>query len=319
MLRQGFHQNNLINGRIPVAKVLANPTVSQKIRDRLQSVNSMLAYAESEGLNVKDSYQHYIATDGKAVSYLVQAAYPDRLEFKTWWFPLVGRVPYLGFFDEAERDRRAAELRAGGYDVATGIVGAFSSLGYFSDPIFEPMLARSRFSLAHLLFHELTHRTLWLPGGVRFNENLAEFVAEVLTPQYLDSINSSNEKNDYFSSRDDKVKFREWLSKLKQDLDSLYKSSLEPGQILKQKSKLIEMATLKFPKLRTPAYQSYKSEHWNNASILGAALYSPDTEAFSTSFACSRASNMGEFLQMLAESINKNGKEPFAAMRGLCG
>src|SRR5690606_18969091 len=109
----------------------------------------------------------------------------DRLEFVTWWFPVVGSVPYIGYFDKADRDAKATELKQQGYDVSVGGAGAFSSLGWFEDPIFSSMLDRGPADTAHLFIHELTHRTLWIPGSTEFNENLAEYVSYRLTPQYL--------------------------------------------------------------------------------------------------------------------------------------
>ena len=86
----------------------------------------ILSFAESHGLNASGAYKYYIATKEPVVSYIVQAAYADRLEFVTWWFPVVGDVPYLGFFKKPERDAKAAELTASGYDVHTSGAGAFS-------------------------------------------------------------------------------------------------------------------------------------------------------------------------------------------------
>jgi len=107
------------------------------------------------------------------------------LESITWWFPIVGRVPYLGYFSKADRDSKASELRTEGYDVYETGVGAYSSLGWFDDPIYSPMLRRSEADFAHLIFHELTHRTLWIRGSVEFNENLAEYAADFLLEKLL--------------------------------------------------------------------------------------------------------------------------------------
>ena len=130
LARSGLHHNDLFNSRRRVEDVLSDPAVDEDTRERLRYVATVLAFAEKSGLNTDGAYQYYIRTDQPVVSYIVQAAYADRLEFATWWFPVVGRVPYLGYFLEEERDTKARELEAEGLDVERGAAGAFSSLGW---------------------------------------------------------------------------------------------------------------------------------------------------------------------------------------------
>src|SRR5207248_1330211 len=145
--------------------VLADPATKPQVKAKLELVGRVLAYAANEGLETEGAYHYVIQTQLPVVSYIVEAAEPDRLEFVTTWFPVIGAVPYLGYFREEERDAKAAEYAAKGLDVYKSAAGAFSSLGWFDDPIFSAMLSHGDADTAHLFFHELTHRTLWVPGS----------------------------------------------------------------------------------------------------------------------------------------------------------
>ena len=103
----------------------------------------MFSTPEEIGLNTDGAYLYYIHTEQPVVSYLVQAAHADKLKSVKWWFPIVGSVPYKGYFTRSDRDAEAEKLRQQGYDVYTTGVGAFSSLGWFDDPIFSSMLRRN--------------------------------------------------------------------------------------------------------------------------------------------------------------------------------
>ncbi|MCX6128168.1 MAG: aminopeptidase, partial [Proteobacteria bacterium] len=110
-LNQAYWFNNAFNSRQSVQEALLRSDLASEDRQKLQLSRAVLKFAVQQGLNAGDSYQHFIPAGPGTVSHLLQAAYPDRLELLTWWFPIVGKVPYLGFFDKNDRDRRALELQ----------------------------------------------------------------------------------------------------------------------------------------------------------------------------------------------------------------
>ena len=191
LTKQGYRQLGLLTSREPIDDVIKGDKVSAGQKQKLEFTRQTMAYAQSEGLKTEAAYKDYVHLSGDAVSYTVQAAKPTEIRLKTWWFPVVGSVPYLGFFDKSDRDAEAEGLARDGYEIHKGGVAAYSSLGWFADPVYSSMLRRSDVELAHLFFHELTHRTIWLNDGVEFNENLAEYVADVLTDKYFKSIHLS--------------------------------------------------------------------------------------------------------------------------------
>lgn len=318
-LRQSMHHNNLFNGRRPVSDVLADESVDEKTRASLKQVARILDFAGVQGLNADGAYSYFIDTPTPYVSLLVQAAYPDRFEFKTWWFPVVGRVPYLGFFSEKERDALADQLESEGFDVHKAGVGAFSSLGWFDDPVFSSMLKRLEPDLAHLLFHELTHRTVWIPGSVEFNENLAEYVAGRLTEEYLLASGKKDQIEIYYERREDKRKFRIWLKELKAELTGFYSSQRIAGRARLIAGKQEIIARFKARPLRPELkrYDYIGDEQWNNASIMGASLYTPDLEMFEKAHACIGHGYLRRFLDSLKVAAESAG-DGFKGLTALC-
>jgi predicted aminopeptidase len=319
--RAALHHNDLFNTRCRVDAVLADPETSATTKERLRSVRRILAYAAKSGLKAEGAYDYYIETKEPVVSYIVQAAYPDRLEFYTWWFPVVGSVPYIGYFEKSERDAKAAELEAQGFDVNKAGAGAFSSLGWFEDPIFTSMLNRGEADLAHLFFHELTHRTLWIAGSVEFNENLAEYVASVLTRAYLDDTRQSALRADYEAKLADKTLFRGWLQDVKAALASVYETYKKlPEQRAAAKAAVLDsyQKPPKKPPFKLVDYVA--DETWNNASILGAALYAPDLERFARAHRCLGKDDAATFLTALTRAAQgaPDAAAAFKALDGLC-
>jgi len=317
-VRQAIYHNDLYNSRRPVSEVLADPETDEKTRTALGFVAKALDFATVHGLNAENAYTHYIKTSSPFVSYLVQAAYPHKFEFKTWWFPVVGRVPYLGFFSAKERDVQAEILIAEGFDVHKGGVGAFSSLGWFEDPIFSSMLRRSEADLVHLIFHELTHRTVWIPGSVEFNENLAEYIADRMTEEYLLASGKKDLIQIYFERKEDKAKFRIWLRELRAELSTFYdrNQTLNKASLIGGKTAIIG----RYTKDKKPTFKQIDyvgDDRWNNASIMGASLYTPDLEMFEKAHACIGHGHLVKFLDVLKESAEKVGNG-FKGLERLC-
>ncbi len=317
--RQAWHHAGLLSQRRDLNEVIQDTNTSSVTRDRLKRVINILEYARKEGLNVEDSYESFIETKSPVVSYLVQAAEADQLKFKTWWFPVVGDVPYIGFYDKGERDELAAELEQEGYDVKRGAAGAYSSLGWFQDPLFSSMIQRSYPSLAHLLFHELTHRTLWIQGSAEFNENLAEYIGHLLTIKYLEDISLASEIPEYQARLRDRERLRQWLVELKSELERVYATTKSKTETLKIKAATISkyVQGSKVPKFEVVDLVS--KETWNNASILAAVLYAPDRERFEKAHRCFDRSgrSIAKFLKALEEKVEALG-EPDKALDGFC-
>lgn len=320
-----WHQGKLISSRQKISSLLNNPNTSPELKEKLTYTQDVLAYAQSQGLNVDGAYAHYVELGSKDISYTVYAAYPDRLAARTWWFPIVGSVPYLGYFDKAERDTYAQQLRDEGYDVYESTVGAYSSLGWFDDPLYSTMLRRSKESLASVLFHELTHRTVWLKGNAEFNEQLASFVETYLTRKFLAERSLHENLRRYEDLLHDQQLFAQWIGDLSEELRKFYQKTassekpLDQTLFSRQKNAIFE----RFVTQLAPRFTRYKfldDESWNNARVLANSSYLPDHQRFYASLQCTKATSIGAYLTLVKGAWQRRHKtsDPYAMIDQFC-
>ncbi len=178
VLRGAWQETRILARREPIEEVLAAGVLAPEQRQRLMLVPEVRRYARDVlGFDVGGAYASFAEVPPGALVWVVSAAEKTRLRARTWWFPIVGSVPYKGFFDAADARALATELEAAGWDTWVRPTQAFSTLGWFDDPVLSSWLERDRVELADLVLHELVHRDLWIEGQVPFNESFATFVA----------------------------------------------------------------------------------------------------------------------------------------------
>ena len=157
-----------------------------------------------------------------SILWVISASHKYKIEPYFWNFPVVGKVSYKGFFDKEKALREQNRLIGKGYDVDLRSVSAWSTLGWFSDPVLSNMLNRSKGSLCNLIFHELFHATYYAPSSVDYNENLASFIAHKATLQFLSS--DTTELNEYIRSYQDNKKIDTEISEILSELNIFYDS-----------------------------------------------------------------------------------------------
>jgi len=165
-----------------------DPDIDPRVRALLGEVAHIKAFAKREGLVPTDSYEDFVDLDRGSVVYVVTAAPPLSLEPLRGDFPIVGSVPYLGWFDEQRARHEAAKLKKKGWDVHVRGASAYSPLGWFDDAVLSSMIDdgdEAIGELADTIIHESVHATIYVPDQSEFNESLAAFVAEKLTPLWL--------------------------------------------------------------------------------------------------------------------------------------
>jgi predicted aminopeptidase len=172
-------QMEMLRKARPVDVVAADPKSKPLLKQKLATVADILDYAEKElHLPAKGQYRRYANLGRRYAVWVVFAAPEFSVKPKTWTYPLLGRLAYRGFFKESLANREAESLRAEGYDVHVSGVEAYSTLGFFRDPLLNTFIARDDADLAELIFHELTHQRLYLSGDTDFNEAFATAVGQ---------------------------------------------------------------------------------------------------------------------------------------------
>ena len=209
----------------PVREYLDDRNTSDPIRQKLLLVNKIKTYAVDRlGIAPSNNYTSMYDQRGKPLMWVVTASKPFELEANLWKFPLIGSFPYKGFFDLEMALEETDRLASQGLDVGIRNAGGWSTLGWFEDPILSDMLDRNEGELAELIFHELTHLTLFVKDSIKFNENLASFVGQqgamkFLKEQYGDT---SQVLQAYLNSEKDYDQFVNHMINGAYLLDSLY-------------------------------------------------------------------------------------------------
>lgn len=171
-------QWRILRAREPIEAVIADPSMPAAQRDSLALVGDLRTFAERLGLRVEGQYDAYVRWPGDRVVTALVATRAGEIEPAGFWFPLVGTQPYKGFFDLQRAEREAVALRARGLDTCLVAVPAYSTLGWFDDPVLEPMLRGGTASFAEMVLHEMVHATVFVPSDADFNESVATFVGQ---------------------------------------------------------------------------------------------------------------------------------------------
>src|SRR5687767_2164427 len=175
--RAGWEEARILGGRRPIAALVADSAIDGPTRAKLRLVLEARDYAQHTlGLDVAESFTTFSQLRRDTLVLVVCAAKRDRLEAYTWWFPIVGRVPYKGFFDFAAARALADRLVREGHDVYLRPASAFSTLGWFNDPLLSTTLRADSLDLVNTVIHEVTHNSFYAGGQAVFNESFANFV-----------------------------------------------------------------------------------------------------------------------------------------------
>ncbi|MDH3424780.1 MAG: aminopeptidase, partial [Gemmatimonadota bacterium] len=227
VVKAGIAEARILRARRSIPLVLADTTVDAATRAKLAWVMEARRFAaEGLGFEVGEAYTQYTELERDTLALVVTAAYRDRLVPKTWWFPIVGHVPYKGHFSPSSAHAEAESLRAEGFDTYVRPTPAFSTLGWFNDPVLSTTLKSDEIEVVTTLIHELTHQHLFVPGQVTFNESFATFVGRVGAVRFFctrdgggpDSVKCERAQRRWR----DVQRFSAYLDELVAELEALY-------------------------------------------------------------------------------------------------
>ena len=316
-----YGQSRILVGRLPVEHYLESDEASPRLKEKLRLVQDVRKFAGEIGLTVTDSYTTVFDTDGEAVCWNVSACADDSFRPHTWSFPIVGKVPYKGFFERSLALEEAKELKAAHMDVLLYAPTAYSTLGWFSDPLFTPMLRGQDSELASTIIHELTHATVYIASEADFNENLAEFVGNQGAIEYFLSRDGPASPRATMAREDaeDDVVFNREISDLKQRLAKVYDGTSSREDKLAEKARVIAgwkehyRATVK-PGFKQGGYDRLvESERFNNAVILALVRYHGENDMLEAAHRKLGSSLRATVAKLKEISREKNPREALEA------
>ena len=281
----------IMRARVPVQVVIENPDTEQRTREALQRAQLARRFASDQlALPDNKSYTSYVDLQREAVTWNVIATQSLSIEPERWCFPVAGCLSYRGYFDRADANAYAQQLRDQGLDVAVTEASAYSSLGWFDDPLLSTMTARGEPLLAGVLFHELAHQRLYVKDDSSFNESFASFVEQQGIRQWLQQLDRADLQQRYDDYRSRREQFLALLREARAKLKSVYTGGGTPEQMLHAKARIFSELRLSYQalKVRWGGYSGY--DNWfdkplNNARIAGVSTYNRWVGAFATLFA----------------------------------
>ena len=220
--------------------VIDDTSIPDSVKQKIYFIEKVKKFAiDTIGLKPSENYTTFYDQKNKPLLWVITASEPFEIKAYEWKFPLLGKVTYKGFFEYDKGKKEEALLKAKGLDTDYGEVSAWSTLGWFHDPILSGMLRRTKGQLAELIIHELTHSTLYLKSNVNLNENLASVCGEQGAIHFLRSTYGmdSKELDEYLDIKEDYNKFSRQMLIGTHLLDSLYKNIIDSNTIFKQINK----------------------------------------------------------------------------------
>ena len=295
-------QTSLLMHRKDIDHVIADSATAETTRNKLQLVKRVLDYAENDlNLSVDDSYSTYVATGKPYVVWNVFATPEFSLDMKSFCYPIAGCVSYRGYFQQNDADTLAAELGNDGYDVFVGGVAAYSTLGWFSDPVLDTFFRRSDVNLAALLFHELAHRAVYVPGDTQFNESFATTLEENSLKSWLTYSGQEKAYDKYVESRTRRAQVLDIIGGTLKSLDLLYSSDATAAEMRKRKHGLIDELRIAYQALQATwngekDFKRWMSTEINNAKLGSIAEYNVWVTAFNV-LLIEKGNNIGQFIE----------------------
>lgn len=288
LLKQGTYLLNYNSRSRPIEKVLAQESISGDVGVMLSMVQEIRHYAVEEiGLEDNRNYTRYLEMDRDYLVDVVSACTADSFTPYEWRFPLFGSFPYKGFYEPEDARREASRLERRGLDVWVRQVDGFSTLGFFSDPIYSFMTEYSLFALADLIIHEQTHATVFVKNEIQFSEELATFVGREGALSFLrDRYGEDSEAyRQALASLSDWSRYRDRVIELYDELDTLYRSETDSRTISAEKQRIVEDFNQRLRSEATELFQSNRFRSFegipvNNAYILSFVRYSQDLDIF---------------------------------------
>lgn len=325
LIRAGIEEAKILRRRRPIGDVVADPATSSSTRQKLQLVTQARGFADDQlDLDAGESYTTYSWVDSDTLLMVVSAARKDKFQAYTWWFPIVGRVPYKGYFNFEHAYEQARELEEEGYDTDVRPSAAFSTLGWFNDPLLNTLLRYNEIALVGTVIHEITHNSIYLPGQAAFNESFANFVGDRGAAVFFCTRDGgdSNRCKSAENAWQDNLVFGASLSALVAGLERVYgDSALTRDQKIAQREVVFrdwaaDYKSRVIRQFRTLAFRTYADQPLNNARLIGTRLYYQRLDLFEKVFQKYNR-DLKAAAHAIMDAAKERPKQPFQAVEAL--
>jgi predicted aminopeptidase len=317
-LKQGTAMLSYLGRAVPLESLLeagagVDTFDAEKTRRFVELVEDIRRFAGEElGLKMSKNYTRYVQLDRNFLAAVVSASAADSFTRHEWHYPVVGVMPYKGFFNVADARKERVKLEKKGLDVWIRSVDAFSTLGWFRDPLYSYMRDYAPHRLADLIIHEQFHATVFIKGHVQFNEEFSEFVGSEGARQYMESRYGADspEYRAMFAGKDDNRAYVDFIRQLIAELETLYISGAGRDEKLREKERIIAAAKERFSaeytsRFKSDNYRGFSELPINNAYLELYRLYYAEDNFFADLYERS-GRNLPAFIAA-AKAIQKKG------------
>lgn len=305
----------------PISMIIADPGTSPALKGALTVVVKLREFA-SQKLKLPDNQSFTTYADlGRPYAVWNVSATPElSLELKKWCFVAIGCVSYRGFFSKAEAERFAEGLKAKGYDVTLGGVRAYSTLGWFKDPILNTFLGYSEMELAQLMFHELAHQVVYVRDDSTFNESFATAVELEGVSRWLDTNGTDEQRVAFDAAQKKKAASTEIMLSHRKRLEELFASDASNAEKRTAKAHILTELREKLAALETTAtgvgtYERWWAQRLNNAYLASISTYTHLVPAFQALLAQQKG-DIEQFYEAVKRVSNLPEAERTSLLRG---
>ncbi len=229
-------QISILVKRKPIEGIINGKDASPELKEKLRLILAVREFAEKElHLPAEGSYRTYVELNRPHAVWVLHAAPEFSLTPRSWCYPVAGCMTYRGYFSEKDARDHGRRLKAEGYDVHVGGVSAYSTLGWFDDPVLSTFISYPEAELASLIFHELAHQLLYVKGNTMFNESFAVAVEQEGVRRWMAAAGKSGDYPEFKADYDRRRAFVALLLEAREKLEALYAGPLSPERMREEK------------------------------------------------------------------------------------